>query len=119
MHQLTLIHRYDGHEMLFLMHPQCSRTVLLHVAEGILHLVPVSVSVRSRLYRQKLPVSYIFPVHEAPYLAGFVAQLLFIGHSLIDAASADLTVSADIHISKPPVAVVEFFFVFEESVFFD
>ena len=57
-------------------------------------------------------------------LSKFIAQLLFIGHALIDAAATNILVSADFsdfHIFhlKSPVAVIKFFLVFQEPIFLD
>ena len=124
MHQLTLIHRYNRHKMLFLVHAQSHRTILFHIAKGVFHLVTIPVARRCSLNGKQLTVTNILLVKKPLDLSKFIAQLLFIGHTLIDAAATNIFISADFskfHIFhlKSPVAVIKFFLVFQEPIFLD
>ena len=95
MHQLTLIHCDNGHKPLFPVHSQGHLAALFHIAEGILHLIPIFELGWSRFDGQKLPAADFLFLKQAANLSLLHFQLFFIGNALIHAPSAELTMLTD------------------------
>ena len=95
--QLAAVAGDDGHEMLFLMHAKSQRAVLFKVPECVLHFVPVSVPVHGRHHPLIHGMIHFVLIHEPAEDPVLLFQLLLIGNSLIDTASAILTDGAYRH----------------------
>lgn len=101
-HQLALVHGHNRHELLLLMHAQLERPVFYQIAKGILHLVSVGIAVfhRAAFDRIEFPRRHSGVAEVSSDFPFLIPQLLFVGHALVAAASADFMVRADRHIGS-------------------
>ena len=94
-YQLALVHGDDGHEVLLPVHAQGHFAIFDEVAEGILHLVPVSVPGRAPLDGIDPVWHHLIRLQQAADFFFLLGKLLFIRYTLMDAPSAKITVRTD------------------------
>ena len=89
-HQLAVIYGDDGHELTFFVHAESHLSVLHQIAEGILHLVSVSILGGTAFYTIQHLRRHAVLFQQKADLRFFALKLLGVIHALIDAASAKL-----------------------------
>ena len=89
-HQLAVIYGDDGHELTFFVHAKCHLSVLYQVAEGILHLVSVSILGGTAFDTIHHIRRHVVLLQQESDLGSFALKLLSVIHALIDAAAAKL-----------------------------